>query len=213
MRCSTKCSPISDKVEQNRFCCSIQVLNKKGVLFVFVFCGPAAPGPAPGALGPCARPGLCLAPGASRVPPRSWRGVVLAGGGGSASACRRLAVVAPPARRPPPAPAPRRLAGSLALPSARFGLPCGRPPSAPGAARPLAARAAGGAPPSGPPLRGGFALAPPRRGARRPPGGFPRSAPPGALSPCPLCASLSPANLAASAISAPTADRSWHRWP
>lgn len=128
--------PSSDKVKQNRFCCSIQVLNKKGVLFVFVFCGPAAPGPAPGALGPCARPGLCLAPGASRVPPRSWRGVVLAGGGGSASACRRLAVVAPPARRPPPAPAPRRLAGSLALPSARFGLPCGRPPSAPGAAWP-----------------------------------------------------------------------------
>jgi hypothetical protein len=136
VRCSTKCNPISDKVEQNRFCCAIQVLHKKGVLFVFVFCGPAAPGPAPGALGPCARPGLCLAPGASRVPPRSWRGVVLAGGGGSASACRRLAVVAPPARRPPPAPAPRRLAGSLALPSARFGLPCGRPPSAPGAAWP-----------------------------------------------------------------------------
>jgi hypothetical protein len=71
VRCSTKCNPISDKVEQNRFCCAIQVLHKKGVLFVFVFFGPAAPGPAPGALGPlCAarllpRPG-CV-PGASPV--------------------------------------------------------------------------------------------------------------------------------------------------
>lgn len=126
----------SPKMNKTSFVVQYKFCTKKGFGSLLACSAPPPPAPPRGLWGLCARPGLCLALGASRVPPRSGRGAILAGGGGLASAGPWFSVVAPPARRPSRAPAPRRWAGSQALPSARFGLPCGRPPSAPGAAWP-----------------------------------------------------------------------------
>lgn len=137
-RCGAQRSATRSPTKSNKtaFVVQYKFCTKKGFCSFLSFSAPPPPAPPRGLWGLCARPGSCLALGAFRVPPRSGRCAVFAGGGGSASAGPWLSVVAPPARRPSRAPAPRRWAGSLALPSARFGLPCGRPPSAPGAARP-----------------------------------------------------------------------------